>query len=339
MRNLRTAFACCMVAAATSVLAACGPGGSNASQRLTLSIADPIDSSVGETAKHFADQVDKASHGKLKVTVVPNGTSFGGDQTAAVSRLSNGSLDATIISTSVYAETIKQMNAISLPYLFKDTDQLTTYLNGRPGDDLTSLMQSKDNIKALALMTRTPREVTNSNRPITTPSDLQGMKIRVPSNPLWTKFFSTLGASPTPMDFSEVFTALQTGTIDGQENPVEVPLANKFYQVQKYLSMTNHMTDAYVLGISHKKWNAFTVEQQKELQAAATETAQFKTNYDTDQAAKQIKELEQHGMKVNELSDAGLAQFREKARALYPQFEDVIGARFVNETTKFVDSH
>jgi tripartite ATP-independent transporter DctP family solute receptor len=347
MRSVKkVAFACCMTAVAASALTACGSssgaatGSDNSSTvRLSLSIPDPIDSSVGTTAKHFADQVDKGSQGHIKVTVVPNGTSFGGDQKAAVTRVTNGSLDATILSTSVYAGSIKEMNAISLPYLFSGTDQVSAYLAGQPGKDLAGLLESQDKTKALALLTRTPREVTNSVRPITTPADLQGLKIRVPGNPLWTDFFSSLGASPTPMDFSEVFTALQTGTINGQENPVEVPATNKFSGVQKYLSMTNHMSDAFVLGISDAKWNSLSAAQQEQLQTAATETAQFKTKNDADQAAAQVKAMQQQGMQVNELSPEGLAQFREKARALYPKFADLIGADFMNKTTSFVETH
>lgn len=347
MRKLKTAaIASCLTAVLISAVSACGSssagtsGGSGSpSVRLSLSIPDPLTSSVGSAAQHFADQVAKGSNGAIKVTVIPNGTSFGGDQKASVTRLSNGSLDATIISTSVYAGSIKQMNAISLPYLFTSTSQVAAYLNGQPGKDLGALLESQDKIKSLAFLTRTPREVTNSKRPITQPSDLQGLKLRVPGNPLWTNFFSSFGASPTPLDFSEVFTALQTGTIDGQENPVEVPLSSKFYQVQKYLSMTNHMSDAFVLGVSDTKWNKLTAQQQKQLQDAATETAQFKTKNDATQAAAQVKELQQHGMKVNDLSPEGLTEFRTKARAMYPQFADVIGADFMNETTTFVDSH
>lgn len=306
--------------------------------RITLSIPDPIDSSVGVTAKHFADQVKEDSSGSVEIRVIPNGTSFGGDQQAAVTRVRDGSLEATILSTSVYASFIKQMNAISLPYLFGSTDDLVKYLDGGPGKHLAEMVADQEKTKVLAFLTRTPREVTNSKRPITQPSDLAGLKLRVPANPLWTDFFGALHASPTPMDFSEVFTALQTGTIDGQENPIEVPVANKFYQVQKYLSMTNHITDAFVLGISAEKWNSLTPEQQQYLQEAADDTATFKTSYDADQVKADIKILEDHGTKVNELSKEGLAEFKSKAQALYPDFQKLIGADFMKETTDFVSS-
>ena len=121
--------------ATAALLAGCSgsAAGKSPTTEIRLSIPDPITSSVGMAATHFADQVKTKSAGKLKVTVIPNGTSFGGDQTAAVTRVEGGSLDAVILSTSVYAATDKKMNAISLPYLFTDTAQEVTYLKGAPG--------------------------------------------------------------------------------------------------------------------------------------------------------------------------------------------------------------
>lgn len=330
-----------LAAASVTALALSGcSGGASAagsSVEVKLSIPDPIGSSVGAAAQHFADVVKSKSNGKVKVTVIPNGTSFGGDQNAAVSRVQSGSLDAVILSTSVYAGTDKKMNAVSLPYLFSSVDQEVKYLNGAPGKELLADL-GQSGTKGLAMLSRTPREVTNSVRPIQTPDDLKGLKIRVPGNPLWTKFFSAVGASPTPLAFSEVYTALQTGAISGQENPVEVPATNKFAEVQKYLSMTNHMEDAFVLAFSDKKWTGLDSDAQQVLQAAADDTATFKTKNDAAQADQQVKQLESGGVKVNDLSPDGAAKFKQIARALYPQFADTVGgANFLKKTVDFVD--
>lgn len=342
-RTLNRPKALATAMASVVLLAGCASGahvgGAGATTQIKLSIPDPLTSSVGTAATHFATEVNSLSAGKVKVTVIPNGTSFGGDQAAAVTRTENGSLDAVILSTSVYAAVDKKMSAPSLPYLFKNTDQEVAYLSGAPGKELLNDLASV-HTKGLAMMSRTPREVTNSVRPISSPADLKGLKIRVPGNPLWTKFFSAVGASPTPMNFSEVFTALQTGAIDGQENPVEVPATNKFAEVQKYLSMTNHMSDAFILAISDKKWTALDASAQKALSDAAANTAAFKTKNDATMEKSQIKDLEGQGMKVNDLSAAGLAEFQKTARSLYPQFADVVGGKaFLDETVNFVDSH
>jgi len=285
---------------------------------------------VGVSAQHFADQVKKTSNGSVVVTVVPNGTSFSGDQNAAVTRLQGGSLDALILSTSVYASVVPEMNAISIPYLFDDTKEEAAFLAGKPGDVLKEKLKEKNTV-ALSFLTRTGRQITNSERPIEKPSDLKGLKIRVPGNPLWTDFFGKLGASPTTMAFSEVFTGLQTGTIDGQENPIEVPWTNKFSEVQKYVSLTHHINDAWVLALSSKKWDSLNEDQKKILTDASAETATFKTEYDAEQSEKQLAELTAKGMKANEPTAAGIEQFKAVSKSLYPDFSKLIGKEFFDQ--------
>jgi tripartite ATP-independent transporter DctP family solute receptor len=320
-------------ALAATVLAGCAsgaPGGGSPVAKIQLSIPDPLTSSVGVSAQHFADQVKKTSNGSVVVTVVPNGTSFSGDQNAAVTRLQGGSLDALILSTSVYASVVPEMNAISIPYLFDDTKEEAAFLAGKPGDVLKEKLKEKNTV-ALSFLTRTGRQITNSERPIEKPSDLKGLKIRVPGNPLWTDFFGKLGASPTTMAFSEVFTGLQTGTIDGQENPIEVPWTNKFSEVQKYVSLTHHINDAWVLALSSKKWDSLNEDQQKVLTDASAETATFKTEYDAEQSEKQLAELTAKGMKANEPTAAGLEQFKAVSKSLYPDFSKLIGKEFFDQ--------
>jgi tripartite ATP-independent transporter DctP family solute receptor len=329
-RALTGVLACTLAA---SVLAGCAsgaPGSGSPVAKIQLSIPDPLTSSVGVTAQHLADQVKKTSNGSVVVTVVPNGTSFSGDQNAAVTRLQGGSLDALILSTSVYASVVPEMNAISIPYLFDDTKEEAAFLAGKPGDVLKEKLKEKNTV-ALSFLTRTGRQITNSERPIEKPADLKGLKIRVPGNPLWTDFFGKLGASPTTMAFSEVFTGLQTGTIDGQENPIEVPWTNKFSEVQKYVSLTHHINDAWVLALSSKKWDSLNADQKKILTDASAETATFKTEYDAEQSEKQLAELTAKGMKANEPTAAGLEQFKAVSKSLYPDFSKLIGKEFFDQ--------
>jgi tripartite ATP-independent transporter DctP family solute receptor len=344
--KFRTLTGAIALGAALSLLAGCASGGSAGSgggdsapkAKVQLSIPDPLTSSVGVAATHFAEQVKKTSGGSVTVTVVPNGTSFSGDQNAAVTRLQGGSLDALILSTSVYASIVPEMNGISIPYLFKDTTEEAAFLDGEPGDVLKEKLADEDTI-ALALLTRTGREITNSVRPIKEPDDLKGLKIRVPGNTLWTDYFGALGASPTTMAFTEVFTGLQTGTIDGQENPIEVPWTNKFSEVQDYLSLTNHINDAWVLALSAKKWDSLSEDQQKALTDAASETAEFKTDYDAKQSEKQVADLKDQGMKVNELSKSAIEDFKAVSESLYPEFSTLIGKEFFDMAIKFSEDN
>ena len=148
--------------------------------------------------------------------------------------------------------------------------------------------------------------------PIEKPEDLAGLKFRVPNNPLWVEFFKKLGAAPTPMAFAEVYNALQLKVVDGQENPISVPLAAKFFEVQGFVSITNHMADAWVLGINPAKFDALTDAEKTAIIEAAKETEAWKAENDAASAETTIKELEGHGMKVNRLTPEQQAAFRRR---------------------------
>lgn len=330
--------------ALTAVLAGCGNGGGGDSQAagggaeaqtIRLAIGDPAASSVGATAEYFAEQIAETSGGSIEVETYADGTLFSGDQNAAVNLLGNGTLDCTIISTSVYASFLPTMNALSVPYLFDDDEQFAEYLQGEPGQQILDSLEEQG-IKGVEMLTRTPRHITNSVRPVEMPSDLEGISIRVPQNELWVKFFGSLGANPTPMDFTEVYTALQTGTIDAQENPLEVPVNNQFFEVQDYLSLTGHIRDGYVLGCNQELWDSMDQEQQQAMTDAAEATTEFKSQYDQEEDEKTLAALEEEGVQINELTPEAEQAFQEAAQEVYPEFESLIGSEFYQTTRDFV---
>jgi tripartite ATP-independent transporter DctP family solute receptor len=306
-----------------------------AQKTVKLSIPDPANSSVGMFAKVFSEKVAEKTDGKVNIEVYPDGVLFGRDQNAAINMLEDGGLDALILSTSVFASFEPRMNAVSLPYLFGNYDEFIAYLNGAPGQKLLNSLD-RMNIVGLSLAIRTYRSITNSRGPIAVPADLNGLKIRVPNNRLWVDFFGALGADPTPMNFSEVYTALQLKTIDAQENPVEVPLANKFYEVQQYLSLTNHIADSFGIFMNKAVWNSIDSATQELIREAAIEAAEYKNTTDIAEEEKIISELEAMGMKVNRLSDEQVALFQAEAMKLYPRFESMVGSDFVQESLEFL---
>lgn len=331
-------------------ISACGQGGDQGQQdgqqeaeqvNIRLGVGDPAESAVGVTAERYAELVDEKTDGTVTIEVHPDGTLFGGDQEVGIEQIGDGRMDMGILSTSVYANFDSRWNVISMPYMFSDFEQFRTYLEeSEPAQELLTSLEGELNTKGLALMTRTLRHVTNSVRPIEAPEDLAGLQIRTPNNPLWVDFFSELGADPTPMDFTEVYSALQLGTIDGQENPVEVPVANNFYEVQEYLSQTGHMADGYILGMHNDLWQDLAPEQQEALAEAAEEIATFKANYDAEEEERMLRELEEeHGMQVNDIPEEQRARFEEIARGLYPQFEDLVGdEEVINATLDYVEN-
>ncbi len=321
--------------AAVTALALVETGPAGAAVSLRLAVADPAGSSVGQAASRFAELVKEKTGGEVDIKVFPDGILFGNDQNAAINQLGSGALDGLILASSVYASFEPRMNAVSLPYLFSDYDQLIAYLNGEPGQTLLASLD-RLNIQGLRLMIRTFRHTTTRETPITEAADFTGLKLRVPNNQLFVQLFRKLGANPTPMAFSEVYTALQLGAIDGQENPVEVPFNNRFYEVQKHLNMTRHVADSYVLALSKAAWNKIPEEHRDAVRAAAAQTVEERNAKEIEQEAKIIAQLQEKGMTVNELKPGEMEKLQKSASELYPQFADTIGEDFLQQSLDFV---
>ncbi len=295
----------------------------HAGATLTLSTPDPDGSEITVAANKFAELVAAKTNGEVTVKVFPNGTLYGGDPSAAVKQLAGGSLDMLVLATSLYANFNPKFSAISIPYLFDDEAQLRTYLAGEQGQELIADLNNIG-IKGINLWTRPFRQMTNSRHAIEKPADLAGMKFRVPNNPLWVEFFKKLGAAPTPMAFAEVYNALQLKVVDGQENPINVPVSAKFYEVQKYVSITNHMADGWVLGINPAKYEALSDAEKAAITEAAKEAEAWKVENDAATAESSIAELEKHGMQTNRLTPEQQQAFVAVSKELFPVFAGLV---------------
>jgi tripartite ATP-independent transporter DctP family solute receptor len=310
--------------------------GAARAETLTLSTPDADTSEITLAAKHFAELVKQKTNGELEIRVFPNGTLYGGDPSAGVKQLAGGSLDMLLNATSLYATFNPKFTAIAVPYLFDDVSQLRAYLDGDPGTELVSELD-KIGIKGLDLWSRPLRQITNSKQPITKPEDLAGLKLRVPNNPLWVEFFGAMGAAPTPMAFAEVYNALQLKVVDGQENPVNVPVSAKLYEVQKYLTISNHIADAWVVGINPARFENLSEAHKQALQEAAIETEAWKAENDATDITKSIDTLKQNGMEVNELTGEERQAFIEVAKKLAPTFAGLVKDQaFFDRTIAFV---
>lgn len=308
----------------------------HAAVNLRLAVPDPAQSSVGQAASRFAELVDEKTGGEVTFQVFPDGVLFSGDQNAAINQLGSGALDGLILASSVYASFEPRMNAISLPYLFSDYDQLQAYLDGEPGQELLQSL-SRLNIHGLDFFLRTFRNVTTRDTAITTADDFSGITLRTPNNPLFVELFKALDANPTPMAFSEVYSALQLEAIDGQENPVEVPYNNRFYEVQSHLNMTQHVADAFLLALSDNAWQRIPAEYQDEVQQAANEMTAERNQTEIDQEQEIIEKLKGEGMQVNQLADGELERIQATAQGVYSEFSDTIGEEFMQKSLDFVN--
>ena len=311
------------------------PSAALAEVSLRMAVPDPIGSSVGRAASRFAELVEEKTEGAVTIEVFPDGVLFGGDQNAAVNQLGSGALDGLILASSVYASFEPRMNAISLPYLFADYDQLQAYLDGEPGQELLASLD-RLGIQGMGFFLRTFRNVTTRETPITTAEDFDGLTLRTPNNTLFVELFKALGANPTPMAFSEVYSALQLGAIDGQENPVEVPLNNKFAEVQGHLNMTQHVADSFVLALSARAWDRVPEDSRDAVQQAADEMIAEHNSVEIAAEQDVVVQLQEQGMQVNMFADGELAKVQEIARGIYPKFNEQIGSEFMQKSLDFV---
>ena len=312
----------------------------SAATKLNLSVPDAASSSIGVAAQEFADRLNEKSDGELEVKVYFDGSLYGGDATAAVTTMQDGGLDMLCLSTSWYSSFDDSFNVISVPFLFKDVAAEQAYLNDEASQPMWDAVEGMG-VKFLAAWTRSFRMTTNNIRPITKPSDFEGIKLRVSGSPIYQVFFGEgCGANATPMSFSEVYTALQTNTIDGQENPADVPYSSSFYEVQKYLSATTHVAEAWVVGMNPDKFNSLSEDMQTLVLETAQEMQQWKVDYDNETDQKCIDAMIEAGMEYNELDEAGFEAFKEVSKSLYPKFQEIVNNPDLwDATIAFAESH
>lgn len=308
-------------------------------ETLTLSTPDADTSEITLAANKFAEIVSAKTNGELTIKVFPNGTLYGGDPSAGVKQLAGGSLDLLLNSTSLYATFNPKFTAIAIPYQFRDIEQLRAYLDSDLGTELAGDL-AKIGINGLDLWSRPLRQITNSKLPVTTPADLKGMKLRVPNNPLWVEFFGAMGAAPTPMAFAEVYNALQLKVVDGQENPINVPVSARLYEVQKYATISNHIADAWVLGMNPARYDALSDAFKTALKDAAKETEAWKAANDAADIEKSLATLKQNGMEVNELTDEQRQAFVTVADGLSEKFAALVKDKsFFDRTQAFAKTN
>ena len=248
-----------LAALAFATTAALASANAFAKDNIMLAYADPEDSVFGKAAIAFADKLAEVSGGEMTVTPFPNGTLGAISEIPAM--LQQGACDATLIVTSSLVDLCPEMGVFDLPFLFADYDDAYKVVYGEAGNYLKGKL-AEQNMVISDWLTMGFREVT-SNKPINSLADFKGIKIRTQSNEIHQAIFSALGASPTIISFSELYTALEQGTVDAQENPYVNIYNNTYFDVQKYLIETNHVFQVSALVFSKATMDEFT-EQQKQ---------------------------------------------------------------------------
>ncbi|MEY2683159.1 MAG: hypothetical protein RJA09_303 [Pseudomonadota bacterium] len=288
--------------------------------KLGTSLPDSHPQTLG--ARKFAELADKKSNGRIKITVF-SGAQLGSDQQMQ-GALRGGTQELAVPSTATLANLVKEFGVIGLPFSFSSEKQADAVLDGPFGQSLLARLPEKDLI-GLAFWENGFRNFTNSKRPITKADDLSGLKVRTMQNNLYIDLFNGLGANAVPMPVNELFTALETRAVDAQENPFTVVHAQKFYDVQKYLSTTGHAYDALVLIAGKKFWDGLKPEDRTLLQQAATEATVYQRQTSRELNAKLRAELVKLGMQVNDVSDAERAAMRAKLAPVIAKHQAAVG--------------
>ncbi len=274
---------------------------------------------VGSTV--FCDEVEKRTGGRYKCQQFPN-SALGGER-EMVEAVQLGTLDVVNTSTGPIGNFVPEINIVDIPFLFRDYEHARKTLDGPIGDELRAKFPAKGLI-ALAWTENGFRHMTNSKRPVNTPDDLKGLKIRTMQNKVHIQAFQSIGVQPTPMAFPELFTALQQGTVDGEENPIPVILSAKFAQVQKYLSLTAHVYSPAMILVSPALWNKLSDADKKAFTEAGKAASAAQRKKVNDDEASGIEELRKAGMQVVMNPDGNA--FRRAMTPVWAEFAKQYGA-------------
>lgn len=288
---------------------------------LKMGYATPTGSHYWVGSNAFCEQVEKGTQGRYKCQQFPN-SALGGER-EMIEAVQLGTLDLVNTSTGPLGNFVPETRIVDIPFLFRDYDHARKVMDGQVGQDLLAKMRAKG-LVGLAWTENGFRHMTNNKRPIVTAQDAAGLKMRTMENKVHMDGYKTFGILPTPMAFPELFTALQQGTVDGQENPIPVILSAKFAQVQKYLSLTGHVYSPAVIILSPNVWNKLSDADKKVFLEAAKAGSAAQRKKVNDDEANGIAILKKDGMQVTEKVDGD--SFRKAAAPAYVQFAKEFGA-------------
>ena len=287
------------------------------------------DSNQGRAVKFFAQQVEKASQGKMKVRAI--GAAALGPDTQMQQALIGGAQEMMVGSTATLVGITKEMALWDTPFLFNSSKEADAVLDGPIGQKVMDKLQPKG-LVGLAYWENGFRNLTNSKRPVQKLEDLDGIKLRVMQNNVYLDSFKTLGANAVPLPFSELFSALETKTVDGQENPYNTILSSKFYEVQKFLTVSNHVYSPWIVTVSKKWWDGLSKDEQKILGDAAKAARDFERKDTREEGAKALADLKAKGMQVNELPASEAGRMREKLSKVNATISAEVGQDLWKET-------
>lgn len=316
----------------TSLLLSALPATAGITARMGTSLPEEHPQTLG--ARKFAELVEQKTQGEVEVKVFSGGVL--GNDVNMTSMLQAGTLSFTVPSTATLSSLNKNFSIISLPFQFDDEAHADAVLDGEVGQSLLDSLDDKG-LDALAFWENGFRHLTNSRRPVETLEDLQGLKIRVMQNDLYIDLFNSLKANAIPMPVNELFTALETRTVDGQENPYTVISSKRFFEVQPYLSRTAHAYDALVLLASDKFMAQLSDEQRQDVREAAREATLYQRQISRELNGKLLAQLSEQ-MQVNSVPEGERTRMRESLADLIARYQGSLDADLVSHFSQALEA-
>lgn len=322
MRNWIATLAALGAAALTTAL------GTASAETLRLSHNTSDTTTWQRGAERFAELVEQKTGGEYDVRIFPNAQLTGGDQMKQAEMVGRGALDFVLTSAINVTPLVPEMAVFSLPYLYSNYEEVDATTAGAPGDRMEEIM-AEHGVKVLAWGENGFREVTNNVRPIKSPADLDGLKMRV-AGPMYIDVMNALGANPQQMQWTETFQALQQGVVDGQENPIgAVIIPQRVYEVQKYITPWHYSYDPLFLGVSQQRWDAWDEDTRNAVLEAAQEAMQYQIEVSREDTDKGVEFLKEQGMEVYEPTPEEIQAFREATKPAFDSWAEKIGPDLV----------
>ena len=272
--------------------------------------------------KAFAENVAGKSGGKIKVQLFLNGT-LGSDQ-ATLSAVKGGTVEMAVMNSGILASEVKALEIFDFPFLFANEKEADAIVDGPIGQKMHAALQDKG-IVGLSYWELGFRNITTSKRALNKVDDIAGLKLRVIPNAINVDWVKALNANPTPLPFPEVYAALEQGAIDGQENPIAVIAANKFWEVQKYVALTNHQYNPQSVIFSKKVWDTLSPAERKIIDDSADAATKNQRAQSRASLAANLELLKKNGMTITQFPPAEVAKLREKMKPVIDKHSAALG--------------
>ena len=296
--------------------------------QLKLGHVAPPEQPYAKAAVKFAELVKQYTGGNVQIQIFPS--SLLGDQRDLLEGVQLGSVDITLTSSAILSGFLPRTLVFDLPFIFRDAEHVYKVVDGPLAKEIYAGDEQKK-MKVIDTWENGFRDISNNKRPIEKPDDMKGIKIRVMENKMYIEMFKALGAEPTPMARGELFTALQTGTVDAQDNPIGQTYTSRFYEVQKYITLSGHTYSPEPVVFSLATWKKIPANYQAAILKASAEAAKYNRELDATLQQGYIEKCQEKGMIVTILSPQQKKMFQEKMMPVWDMFADKIGKDLIRK--------